>query len=188
VSRAQALQDGAFNLRSQSERGWWERAQIGVDLLSTIAGVEAAMRIADIGCGDRKLAQALAERGLACVYTGFDLLPQDDLVQAFDIERDVLPQRVDAAVLLGVSEYLGDLQRALARQRGRCDWLLASHVLRTVRSPGPERLAELGWRNHLARDDFVALVERAGYGIVAERVTPDTKTLVVLCTSAPAGR
>ncbi|MEP6501932.1 MAG: hypothetical protein ABJD97_01270, partial [Betaproteobacteria bacterium] len=92
MTPAQASHDGAFNLRSQSERGWWERAQIGVDLLSTIAGAQHPMRVADIGCGDRKLAQALAERGLARADAGFDLLPQDEHVRAFDVDRDVLPQ------------------------------------------------------------------------------------------------
>jgi hypothetical protein len=173
-----------FNLRSQADRDWSERAGICAELLAPVLSRYPSPTLADVGCGDRKLHRKLAETGLDVAYSGFDLRPQGPEVAAFDVERDDLPGRFDVAALLGVTEYLVDLPGSLARLGRHCDWIVLSHVLRGSQPPSPQRLAELGWHNHLDRAGLVRCMADAGLEPVEERLTPDARTLVVLCTTA----
>lgn len=168
----------AFNLSDQRDRGWYERAQTCIDLLADILPERA--RLADIGCGDRKLRDLLAANGIWCEYAGFDLLPQSTEVIRFDVRSDRLPGGFDIAVLMGVTEYLEDIPTALQLMGESCQWLAASHVLASHRSPSPARLSELGWVSHLDRAEFTRAVGKGGFEVVRERMTPDGRTLLVV--------
>jgi hypothetical protein len=167
----------AFNLGDQRDRGWHERAEVCAGMLAEFLPPEGSL--ADIGCGDRKLQQVLAAHGAAWRYAGFDLLPQSDEVTRFDVRHDRLPGSFDAAVLLGVTEYIEDIPAALHRLRGSCQWLFASHVLASPRSPSPARLIELGWVSHLDRKGFNEAVRAGGFEPRREQLTPDGRTLLI---------
>lgn len=167
----------AYNLVDQRDRGWSERAEACAALMARLLPPRAS--IADIGCGDCKLRSALAASGPGWRYAGFDLLPQSDDVALFDVRRDALPGRFDAAVLLGVTEYLDDITAAIRRLGESCEWLFASHVLASGRSPSPARLAELGWISHLDGAGFTMAVRAAGFDVQGEQITPDGRTLIV---------
>lgn len=169
-----------FNLTTQREPGWIERADLAARMLSALRDADPSVqRLADIGCGDRKLARALEAAGLTMDYEGYDLLPQHESVQRFDLDSDRLDHPVDAVALLGVTEYLRDFRSALERLRASSRYVLLSHVLRGPRPPTPQRLAELGWVNHLSDGELRSLVADAGFEICQQDMTPDGKTRVL---------
>lgn len=175
----------AYNLDDQRNRGWRERADACAALMAGL--LPASASIADIGCGDCKLRAALAPHGPGWRYAGFDLLPQAQDVTFFDVRSDSLPRRFDAAVLLGVTEYLDDIVAALGRLGTSCEWLFASHVLASSRSPSPARLVELGWISHLDAASFTQAFRAAGFEVRGQQMTPDKRTLIVAGKRTSAG-
>ena len=69
---------------------------------------------------------------------------------------------------------------SLARQ---VPYVIVSHVLRQHDYYSPERLAELGWRNHLSESETHELLGRNGFAVIEARFAPDQRTLVLLCRS-----
>ena len=174
----------AFNCGDQDTLTWRQRAGVCVDLLERLdCAASSQGSIADIGCGDQKLRVALRARGVTCRYQGYDVLPQDPEVESFDVQRDVLPIGHDLAVLLGVSEYLEDLDGVIGSLARQVPYVIVSHVLRQHDYYSPERLAELGWRNHLSESETHELLGRNGFAVIEARFAPDQRTLVLLCRS-----
>ena len=175
----------AFNCGDQDTLTWRQRADVCVDLVvKRDRSASSQGSIADIGCGDQKLRVALRARGVTCRYQGYDVLPQDPEVESFDVQRDVLPIGHDLAVLLGVSEYLEDLDGVIGSLARQVPYVIVSHVLRQHDYYSPERLAELGWRNHLSESETHELLGRNGFAVIEARFAPDQRTLVLLCRSA----
>lgn len=173
---------GRFNLETQADRGWLERADACVSLVLGLLQADPGISsVADIGCGDGKLSRRLAVAAPKLRCAGYDLLPQSGDVTPFDLGTDTLPVPVDIVILLGVTEYLADLHAALYRLAPRCRYLILSHVLRTPASPSPQRLLELGWRNHLERPALEQAVRDAGFETLAGCPTPDGKTWLLAC-------
>jgi hypothetical protein len=171
-----------FNLDQQAERGWLERSARAATMLATLAAAEPGLRrLADIGCGDTKLRRSLAARDIQLAYQGFDLLPQRPDVLPFDLSTDSLSEPFDVVVLLGVTEYLPDLAGTLARLKPSCRHLLLSHVLKSAKSPSPQRLAELGWRQHLTDEQLQDCIASADFRIRDRDFTPDGRTRLLLC-------
>lgn len=172
----------AFNCADQTARSWLQRAEVCAGMVAAMAGRRSQpASIADIGCGDEKLLAALKACGLDCSYTGYDLLPQASHVHRFDVRCDVLPEGHDIAVMMGVIEYLPALEDVLRRLARQAPALVVSHVVRKGKAYSPERLVELGWVNHLGAEELEALLLRAGYAVIARRMTPDDKTLMLAC-------
>lgn len=189
--RGRPAQDsaGRFNLVSQTERGWIERAEACVDMIEAARRTDPSIvSLADIGCGDAKLQRTLAARGVPVHYAGYDLLPQNDAIRRFDLAVDTLGEPVDLVVLLGVCEYLADFVGALSRLRTACRHLILSHVLRSPKSPSAARLAELGWVNHFTEAELGQALAAAGYRVGSRRMTPDAKSLIVHCQPMVADR
>lgn len=175
----------AFNCGDQDTLTWRQRADVCVDLLERLDYAASSQgSIADIGCGDQKLRVALRARGVTCRYQGYDVLPQDPEVESFDVQRDVLPIGHDLAVLLGVSEYLEDLDGVIGSLARQVPDVIVSHVLRQHDYYSPERLAALGWRNHFSESELHDLLGRNGFAVIQGRFAPDQRTLVLLCRSA----
>ncbi len=174
-----------FNCGDQETLTWRQRTDVCVDLvvkLDCSAGSQGS--IADIGCGDQKLCVALRARGVTCRYQGYDVLPQGPEVEPFDVQTDVLPIGHDVAVMLGVSEYLEDLDGVIGSLARQVPHVIVSHVLRQHGYYSPERLAELGWRNHFSESEMHELLGRNGFVVIQRRLAPDQRTLLLLCRSA----
>lgn len=173
-----------FNCKDQGNLTWWERAELCADLLASLElrpGLEVS--IADIGCGDQKLLEAIRRRGLLCRYQGYDLLPQDRDVVQFDVRSDVLPNAYEVVALLGVVEYLEQVELVFASLARQAPWLLLSHVIQQGEYYTAERLAELGWRNHLTSKELIRMLDRAGLTVVRRGMTSDNRTLLLACRS-----
>jgi hypothetical protein len=178
-----------FNLGSQGQPDWIDRARVCIQMIcKLIEAPDAPRDLADIGCGDQKLGAMLARRGLPLTFIGYDLVPQAANVVRFDLSCDRLQQAAGIVTLLGVIEYLSDLTSALTPLSASCRYLIVSHVLRTEKSPSPQRVAELGWRTHLTRQEFETAVRSAHFELLEGRMTPDDRTLVLCCRSAASRR
>lgn len=175
-----------FNLDSQDSRSWRERAAIAAEFLGkAAAGSSRAMRVLDIGCGDCKMKAALAEAGLAVDYRGYDLLPQHAEITRLDISSQDVPDSGDAAVSLGVVEYLDDAPAMLHRLRRAAPWLVISHAASDLRSARAGLARRLQWRTYMAAAAFERALTEAGYTVVERRVTPDQKSCVWLARAEP---
>lgn len=171
----------------QGRPAWLDRADKAAALVaSAIADLHPGARlarVADIGCGDRQLLRALARRGIACRYQGYDRLPQAPDVVRLDIGASALPEGSDVAVLLGVSEYLPALDAVLARLVEQVAALVISHtVAEPARSEPPPRAP--GWVEHLTRARFEQVLAVAGWKPLESVLTEDRKTVIWRCTRA----
>jgi hypothetical protein len=173
-----------FNTGDQKQPSWLDRARHAAALVKAIpARTGSPLVLADVGCGDMKLKRVLHDEGIAPDYRPYDLVPQAPEVTPLDIQLQDLPHRCDAVVLLGVVEYLASLPAVLARLAGRTRYLVVSHVVSDYSKYTPERLAELGWKHHLARADFGRMLSDAGFRIEQETVTANGRTVLWLCRS-----
>jgi hypothetical protein len=128
---------------------------------------------------------ALAEAGLTVDYRGYDLLPQHSDVTRLDISSQDVPDSGDAAVSLGVVEYLEDAPAMLRRLRRAAPWLVISHAAKDLRSAQARRARRLQWRTYMTVAAFERALTEAGYTVVERRVTPDQKSCVWLAREEP---
>lgn len=175
-----------FNCDQQEQPSWHDRARLAAGMLQLIpVPADRPLVVRDIGCGDLKLLAALRSNGLAAEYHGLDLHPQQPGVRAYDVRTDALAQPCDAAVLLGVIEYLEEPAAILRRLAGETRYLVASHVVRDYSRYEIEELARLNWKSHMTRHDFRAMLVDCGYHLIREEMTSNRRTVVWLC-AAPA--
>jgi hypothetical protein len=176
-----------FNCRDQGAPSWHDRAALAAAMLAAVPALRApAATLADIGCGDDKLREALRRAGATIAWHGYDLRPQRPDVTVYDVRLGPLPRRHTAAALLGVTEYLPDLPAVLRRLAGEVSFLVLSHVLRDPVLYPPARRAELGWVTQLDEAGLAGLLADAGLRILEQRRTADGRTIVCLCASTTA--
>jgi hypothetical protein len=168
-----------FNCETQQGEKWLARAGIAADLVASVAS--GPISVADLGCGDQKMKAALEEAGLDVDYHGFDLMPQSDSVARLDIQHDPMPGPFDVALLLGVLEYIPEVDSVLRRVHRTAPMLVVSH-LHGDDAYFTEALARRQkWRTVLERRRFETHLTEAGWSIVECRLTPDRLTIVWLC-------
>lgn len=173
-----------FNCSDQANPTWHQRAELCAELVGSLEfSSKKELALADIGCGDQKLREALRQRGLNCHYEGFDLMPQSSDVTRFDLQSDVLPRTYDVVVLLGVIEYLEQVEKVLAALVLKAPWLVLSHVIRQGDYYTTERRVELGWRNHFTETEIGRVLENNGLAVVRRELTSDNRTLLIVCRS-----
>ncbi len=177
-----------YNLDDQAAASWRDRAATAAAALARVLGTTRRVSVADVGCGDRKLRDELHARGLAFDYTGYDVQPQAPDVVPFDATTGELPRDHDVATLLGVIEYLPDLDGALARLAARVPLVVLSHVVRERSDHAADRVAELGWRNHLTTAELDALLGRLALPVLDRCWTTNGRTTIVCCGRMPAAR
>ncbi|WP_245006891.1 class I SAM-dependent methyltransferase [Rhizobium laguerreae] len=184
IRRPATLPRGAdtFNCGGQTANSWMDRANISAELIAKAAALTGApqLTLADIGCGDGKLAPLVASRRVGLVYRGFDLHPQRKDVTPFDLRKDKLEDRYDVISLLGVLEYISDLQPVLRYLRDHCRYLVVSHVSNRV-GMTVEEMAKLNWTTVLSKGEFSSELIKAGFSIVEDRTTANGQTVIWLC-------
>ena len=173
-----------YNCNEQGTRTWHERAELCAELVASLYHHSSQpFSLADIGCGDQKLRDALRRKGLACRYQGYDILPGSQEVARLDVQSETLPFTYDVVVMLGVVEYLEKAEPVFASLALQARWLLLSHVVRQGEYYSEARRAELGWRNHLTRDMITGMLENSGLAVVRDQMTSDNRTLLIVCRS-----
>ena len=171
-----------FNCRDQDRLVWLQRAEACANLIFKLFSKHTAnLHIADIGCGDQKLKSALNKLYLQLDYQGYDLNPQSPEVVFLDISKESLPFFYEIGVMLGVIEYLENLQDIIINLSQQVNYLVLSHVIQQGNRYSVERLAQLGWRHHFTEMELEQLLNRCSLTIINRAMTPDGKTLIVVC-------
>lgn len=172
-----------FNCDQQGQKSWLDRALICADLVKSIAHPDRPIDVIDIGCGDMKLSSCLKQLGLDFRYFGYDLIPQNNTVRKINVEEQSPDQKSDVVVMLGVTEYLHNLQQVLARLTNSAHYLIISHVISDHSNYSEKQLLTLNWKNHLSKAGFEFELQSAGYRIVSSTPTTNNKTTIWLCES-----
>lgn len=174
-----------FNCENQSSSTWRQRADLCAELMkSLLPWSEQGFSLADIGCGDQKLRASIDENGICCRYHGYDLFPQVPGVRQLDVENESLPQSYDLAVMLGVIEYLEDVEQTFQRLSRQASHLIVSHVIRQEEGLyTSQQLAKLNWRNHLSEAEMEAALSNNGFVSVSRAMAPDRRTMLFACRS-----
>ena len=162
-----------FNLASQKGQGWLNRAAIAAGMIRK--HVSEGSVIADLGCGDMKLRDALGD--FRCEYRGYDLNPQSQEVTQLDITKAHLPE-CDVSVLLGVLEYI---PVPAVLQKIRSSKLVVSHVYADEGAFTPKLINQKGWINCLPLPEFEGQLRLAGFSIVEREMTGERMQHVWLC-------
>ena len=172
----------SVNYQDQGNFSWRDRADKAVDLIAELASLlPSPFNLSDVGCGDMKLKESLVRREINATYTAFDLHPQTDSVTELDINRSSLPKRCDVVILLGVAEYLDDLQGVFSRLAKQTTYLVVSHVVRERSNYSSTQLVSLGWKNHLSSSDFGVAITQGGFLIERELFTSNKRTMLWRC-------
>ena len=164
-----------------------ERAAICCDMLEPLVVAGRIRTVADIGCGDRKLKRLMEERGWAVSYRGFDIIPQAEDVEPLDLNLVAPPGKSDAAIALGLLEYVDDMAACMRRLADHAPVLVVSHTVRDGEIYDERQIRERGWKNHFYADEFVELLRRNGWQVVDSRATADARTRIWLAERSRSG-
>jgi hypothetical protein len=162
---ASQTQDQAQPRRWQGLKWEWEaRAAMAREYLGEVQSV------VDIGCGRMTLKRLLPE---GVRYQGVDIAPRDETTIVLDLNEQRLPDmEFDAANVLGVLEYIDDPDAFFARLE-QFRLLTFSYNCKGIKDVltklGITKSVPKGWRNRLTKAEVIALIERHGFIIFAER-------------------
>jgi methyltransferase family protein len=141
------------------QRTWDARARLAAQYITD------GTHILDLGCGRMALRRFLPPR---CVYRGCDLVARDDDTVVCNFNAGEFPEevsrKVDVIVLLGVLEYIVDVDAFFDRLRYSNRDVVLSYSPREW-SSNIDRAA-LGWFNALSLDELAAIFRRFGFAIV----------------------
>jgi hypothetical protein len=154
-----------FDLQNQDCPAWLLRADTAADILAGFDFQPDAW-CADIGCGDGKLKNAMATKGVTLEWRGYDLNPQANNIAEFDVcrhEQD-LEGSPAVIVMLGVLEYLENRVEVLSRLLAKSPRLIVSHAMKK-----------------LAGGVVAEELDSAGWVVTLRVVTPDRKNGLFLC-------
>jgi len=143
---------------------WEGRATMAREYLGEVSSV------VDIGCGKMTLKRLLPE---GVRYQGVDIAPRDETTIVIDLNAERLPDMdFDAANVLGVMEYINDPDVFFDRLE-QFDLLVFSYNCKGIKdvltNMGILKSTPKGWRNRLTKAETIALIERHGFKIFAER-------------------
>lgn len=161
-----------YNLDDRGASSWHHRAQVAVELLGE-SGLPTreppGVRIADLGCGDQKLREHLRSAGIQSSYQGYDVYPLSDDVRRLNLDTDRLPEKHDAAFVLGVFEYLANPLASLERIRDASQFAIVSYTVADSGAYTAEAVARNGWKNHHTIAQLEELFRQAGFDCLARR-------------------
>jgi hypothetical protein len=143
---------------------WERRTQLAAEWL------RGERVVADIGCGLMTLEGFLPK---SSTYVPMDVVRRDARTIIFDLNKDRIPAvACDAAVLLGVLEYVDDLGSVLAQLRRFPKTLLSyNHIsLNDLLWKAGLRPKLVTWRNRHTKSSLRRLLRSSGLQIMRERM------------------
>lgn len=161
-----------YNCQDQDNPSWQIRQQEAVKLLlqcieqmKSTKQVETAVPvIGDFGCGNCGIKRLLDKQTLSDFeYYGYDIRPQSELATQIDL-RYTFPKNVhfDAAVCLGLIEYMKDIRPFLKYLKEHCRFVVLSYVYDSG-AYSKEDIARLGWANHYKKEDIDKILKEIGF-------------------------
>ncbi len=160
------------------ESAWDARAELAAQF------IPAGARVLDLGCGRMSL-QRFLPRG--CSYRGCDLVARDARTIVCDFNAGQFPTEgaaeVDIITMLGVLEYITDVERFLTQLRSSKRDVVLSYCATDL--TGSVDRASLGWLNHFSLEDLAALFDRHDFVI---KGTMPVDSLQILMRLTPVDR
>jgi len=146
--------------------------------------IPAGARVLDLGCGRMALRGFLRE---GCDYRGCDLVARDAHTIVCDFNKGDFPSAeaadVDVLVLLGVLEYIADLDAFFARLRDAGREIVLSYCAADFTSLDRP---SLGWINSLTLADLATLFDRFGFRVVCSERVDEFQIVIKLRRAAGA--
>jgi hypothetical protein len=167
-----------FNLNKQNAPSWSQRAQCAAELLIDSKDITQRniIRIADLGCGDKKLLrtiEALLEKQFT--YQGYDIYPQDNDIIQMDFRDSVPSDSYEIIFILGVLEYIPDLMKLFLSLKNIAPYLIISYTISDSNAYSPSDLKKVGWAHHFSSAQLETLFENAGFQIEKRILLDDNK-------------
>lgn len=158
---AGALSDvGRWEITGNLHSAWSERASIAAAILSD------ATSVIDIGCGRMDLETHLPA---STTYIPADIVRRDERTLICDLNAGLVPDAAaDAAVLLGVLEYVHDAEKTFAELSARWNRIVLSYNPADL-DAGRDRSVH-GWFNNWKTAQIVAMANNAG--LVLQAIVP----------------
>jgi hypothetical protein len=145
--------------RSNYDPLWAERLAIAVSFLGS------ALWVVDLGCGAQDLRGLLPPE---VFYLPMDIVGWTADTLTCDINAGLLPpdylELADVCCMMGVLEYVYDPDRLMAALSGTVETLIVSYNATDFSAIERHRN---GWVNSLSVADFLALLDRHGYRVIA---------------------
>ena len=154
---------------ARSLEGWWEPRTAA---LATF--VPNRSRVIEFGAGNRKLEHYLDP---SCTYVASDIIDRGPGTIICDLNKRPLPDlgdTYDAAVFIGVLEYVRDVPSLLDWLAPRVSVCVVSYVCATVGPSSLRRMVEsfrrlnMGWMNNYPEEELRALFDERGFASVRE--------------------
>jgi hypothetical protein len=158
---------------------WDRRATFAADFIADGA------RVLDLGCGGMALRQSLPN---GCTYQPCDIVARDPSTIVCDFNAGEFPDaaagQTDVITILGVLEYIADVDAFLARlQRAKRDVVLS--YCATDFTGADNRASP--WTNHFSLHDLAVLFDRFGFRIErADRIDDHQILMKLRQSSGPA--
>lgn len=172
-------QRASYNLSEQKGSSWVERADIAAAAIRRAVDPIGPVRVADVGCGDRKLERALTrELGDRLVYKGFDILPQSPEVEQLDLAKRPVPGRHTVVALLGVGEYIDDIPALLTRVAQSARFVCFSYTVADSGLYDEAKVAARGWKHHYSTVRLEAFARDLGFLRRSSAAVDGGKTIV----------
>ena len=154
-----------FNLQGQNSEQWLNRAEIAVSFLRSIKFPTGnkILKIADLGCGDRKIEYYLQKANFNFEYTGYDIMPQRDDIRAINLNEELPNQSFDVIFCLGVLEYINNIDIFLGGVREIAEYLVLSYTVADSGRYKKEELQKYGWQHHYRINEIDHICEKNGF-------------------------
>jgi 2-polyprenyl-3-methyl-5-hydroxy-6-metoxy-1,4-benzoquinol methylase len=121
-----------------------------------------ASSVIDIGAGNLELKKYI---GVDVSYTAVDCVKRDDLDHIIDLNKDKLPSGTwDAAVCLGVFEYVKDISAAIRELSEKTTHIVITYHGKVDKVSIANR-EELGWVSHITKQDFIGILNLNGFSV-----------------------
>jgi len=163
-----------YNCDQQEDPSWQRRADAAVNLWREHGDPSISpLAVGDFGAGSERLRDVLVRSLDQDVeYFAYDLQPQLPSTRRLDLAREVPASEFDVVFSLGVLEYLSELNALPARLRLCCRYIVVSYIPTDWSTPlSLSARRSIGWRSHLAREEFQRTFTAAGFTLIAATET-----------------
>ena len=157
-SAAQVADRQKWGRKSSYRPEWADRGRLAAQF------IEDGETVLELGAGTGTLRALLLDR---CNYVGTDLQPVDEEMLTLDLEVDPLPTgRWDAAVMLGVLEYLHRPRDAMSRVFASTSKVVMSYCFAREGDFTAVRHSR-GWVSNLSEEQLLEMSRNSGFRLTA---------------------
>ncbi|KKQ27899.1 MAG: Glycosyl transferase group 1 [Candidatus Magasanikbacteria bacterium GW2011_GWC2_37_14] len=170
-----------YNLNHQKSLKWTERSKEALELFKNINFTNKIIKIADLGCGDKKLFELINKlKNLEFTYKGFDIMPQADDVEKINLSENVINEEFDVVFCLGLIEYLKNIDFFFANLVKISNYVILSCVVSDYADYNEKVIRRKGWENYLSVKQLEMLIKKYGFEIIKSKMIDNGVTYLCI--------